>query len=344
MGIIGAAVICWVLWDVTDHVRLGTWLGGITAVIVWRIVLAARFRRADPLPMEMLPWESAFVASLALVSLIWGVGGWLIMPSDSVLHQAVVFFFLMGVSGAVVTAYAAHGVAAVIAVLCVMLPPAIAFAIMGPFEARIMAAGAVVYVAASLRSTRMTEFFLRRTFELSFELQEAYARVREQARTDELTGLPNRRAFMALGTAAADQARRYQRPLSLLVVDIDHFKKINDTHGHAAGDAALRAVAGALRSVSRAADTPGRMGGEEFAMLLPETSADEGERAAERVRQAVGQLVVAHDGKSFSFTCSIGVAEPGGTIDNIDALLNAADGALYRAKAAGRDRVVRHSP
>jgi diguanylate cyclase (GGDEF)-like protein len=344
LGIVAAAVICWVLWGVTDHVRLGIWWGTITAVIAGRMVLAARFQRRDPPPMDMPPWERAFVVSLGVVSLIWGVGGWLIMPPDSTLHQAVVFFFLLGVSGAVVTAYAAHAVAAIIAVLSVMLPATVAFAFDGAFEARIMAAGGAVYVVSSLRSTRILGFFLRRTFELSFELQQALARMRDQASTDELTGLANRRAFMALGAAAVDQAQRYQRSLSLLLVDIDHFKRINDTHGHAAGDAALRAVADALRSVSRTADTAGRLGGEEFALLLPETTAAEGVVLAERLRSAVTELAVQHGGVTIAFTCSIGVAEQGSTTDSMNALLNAADAAMYRAKAEGRDRVVSHTP
>jgi diguanylate cyclase (GGDEF)-like protein len=252
----------------------------------------------------------------------------------------VVFFFLLGVSGAVVTAYAAHAVAAVIAVCCVMLPATIAFALSGLFEERIMAAGGVVYGVASLRSTRILSFFLRRTFELSFEVRKAYARVDEQARTDELTGLANRRAFMALGAAAVEQSRRYQRPLSLLMMDLDDFKQVNDRYGHATGDAALRAVAETLWSLARGADTAGRLGGEEFAILLPETSAAEAGIVAERLRSAVTGLVVEYQGTPIRITCSIGVAEQSPTIDTMEAMLKAADHALYQAKAGGRDRVV----
>ena len=261
VGILGAAVICWVLWGVTAHLRLGIWWVTLTTAIVGRMVLAAKFHQRDPLPIDMATWERAFVVSLGVVSLIWGVGGWLIMPAGSPLHQAVVFFFLLGVSGAVVTGYAAHPVATIVAVVCVMLPATIGFALTGTFETRIMAAGGVLYAVASLGSTRTFGYFMRRTFELSFELQGGYAREREHARTDELTGLANRRAFLILGATALNQAVRYGHPLSLLMVDVDHFKQINDTFGHAAGDAALRAVADALRDAgprTRLGDWVGR--------------------------------------------------------------------------------------
>jgi len=342
MGILGAGVICWALWGVTDHLRLLIWLGAITVVIAGRIVIAIQFQRRDPLPMEMPPWERLFIFTLGLVSLVWGVGGWLIMPADSILHQAVVFFFLLGVSGAVVTGFSAHAVAAYVGVLGVMVPPTLAFAFKGTFELQLMAAGAVIYLVAALRSTRITGFFMRRTFELSFELHGGFAQVRELSRTDELTGLANRRAFMSHGRAAVDQAKRYARPLSLLMIDIDHFKKINDTYGHPAGDEALRTMADVLRRVSRAADTVGRLGGEEFAMLLPETSADEATIFAERLRMAVKELIVEYKGTTITFTCSIGLAQEGGALDTVDTLLHAADEALYEAKTEGRDRVVRY--
>jgi diguanylate cyclase (GGDEF)-like protein len=220
-----------------------------------------------------------------------------------------------------------------------MLPATIGFAFQEALALRIMAAGGALYLAAALRSTRGFGFFLRRTLQLSYELQAAYARVREQAHTDELTGLANRRAFVQIGMAASDQARRYHRPLALLMMDIDHFKRINDTHGHAVGDAALRAAAGVLRHAARRADTAGRLGGEEFALLLPETAVAQAAVVAERVRRDVAAIIVPHGNTPVRFTCSVGVAEQTPAVNDLDALLRAADEALYRAKAQGRNRV-----
>jgi diguanylate cyclase len=240
-------------------------------------VLGLVFSRRAPGPEAMVRWERAFVGSLAAVTLAWGLGGWLVMPADSPVHQAIVYFFLMGVAGGAVATYSAHAVAAGLAICALMLPATIGFALQEALELRLMAAGGALYIVAALRSMRGFGFFLRRTLQLSYELQQAYARVREQAHTDELTGLANRRAFVEIGTAATDQARRYHRPLALLMMDIDHFKRINDTFGHALGDAALRAAAGTLRQAARRADTAGRLGGEEFALLMPETTLDQAE-------------------------------------------------------------------
>jgi diguanylate cyclase (GGDEF)-like protein len=340
LSLVAAAVICWVLWEHGSHSGLVVWWLTLTGITLARIGLVVLFQRRQPPPEQMLGWERVFVTTLGLVTLAWGLGGLLVMPRDSLLHQALVYFFLMGVAAGAVATYGAHVVATAVAVCCLMVPATVAFAFSGPFEMRVFAAAGLLFMAAALRSTRSFGFFLRRTFQLSYELRGAYARVREQSRTDELTQLANRRAFLELGAAAMDQSRRYERPLSLVMLDIDHFKKINDTYGHAAGDTALRAMATALRAAARVADTPGRLGGEEFAILLPETNAAEAVVMAERIREDVKALEVMHDGTTIRFTTSIGVAEEVDGIEDIDALLHAADEALYDAKEGGRDRVV----
>jgi diguanylate cyclase (GGDEF)-like protein len=339
LSIVAAGAVCWALWGLSDHARLVTWLGVIAAVTLVRIALAAAFALRRPAPDTMVWWERAFVGSITAVTLAWGIGGWLIMPADSPVHQALVYFFLMGVAGGTVATYSAHAVAAAIAVCALMLPATVAFALQDALVLRIMAAGGLLYLAAALRSMRGFGFFLRRTLQLSYELQQAYARVREQAHTDELTGLANRRAFVEIGTASSDQARRYHRPLALLLIDVDHFKRINDTYGHAVGDAALRAAAGALRQAARRADTAGRLGGEEFALLLPETTLTQAVVVAERIRRDVAAITVPHGNTPIRFTCSIGVAEQTPAVNDLDALLRSADEAMYEAKAQGRDRV-----
>jgi diguanylate cyclase (GGDEF)-like protein len=286
-------------------------------------------------------WEQAFILSLAAICIAWGAGGWWIMPHESLVHQAIVYFFLMGIAGGAVATYAAHATASAMAICALMLPATIGFALENVLELRAMALGGLLYLAAALRSTRGFGFFLHRTFQLSHELHLAYERARELARTDELTGLANRRAFLEQGAAALDQAHRYGRPLSIVMFDIDHFKRINDTHGHQAGDAVLRAVAERVRRAARAADIPGRLGGEEFALLLPETGAQAAVNLAERLRRDVSSLSVFHDGIVMRFTCSFGIAEHSAAMEQLGLLLAAGDKALYQAKANGRDRVER---
>ncbi|MGE5546716.1 MAG: diguanylate cyclase [Solirubrobacterales bacterium] len=165
--------------------------------------------------------------------------------------------------------------------------------------------------------------------------------LRRLATTDPLTGAANRRHFMGLAGSEADRAARYHHPLSVLMVDVDHFKRINDSHGHAAGDEALKVLVASCGSVLRDVDVLGRLGGEEFAVLLPETDADGAHEVAERLRQAVAAIrVPLADGGDLGFTCSVGfAARPPGGEETFEAMMKRADQALYRAKQAGRNRV-----
>jgi len=163
------------------------------------------------------------------------------------------------------------------------------------------------------------------------------ARLRRLATTDPLTGLSNRRHFFERGAQELRRAARYRRPLALLMLDIDHFKSVNDRFGHEAGDAVLRDLAERLRTGLRSSDLPGRIGGEEFAALLPETTAEQAEGLAERLRAAIAASPL---GPGARITVSLGVALAlPASEDSIDAVLRRADAALYRAKAGGRNQV-----
>ncbi|KIL98027.1 hypothetical protein CCC_01088 [Paramagnetospirillum magnetotacticum MS-1] len=167
------------------------------------------------------------------------------------------------------------------------------------------------------------------------------AELEELASRDSLTQTANRRHFEHLAGLELDHARRMGRSFALLALDIDHFKRINDTWGHAAGDEALKAFANACRLSLREYDILGRIGGEEFAVALPNTGPDGARVIAERLRAAVAELVVRPaKGELFELTVSIGVAQLREGDLTIDTLLERADQALYRAKHAGRNRVV----
>ncbi|OON63807.1 hypothetical protein B0920_10785 [Massilia sp. KIM] len=168
--------------------------------------------------------------------------------------------------------------------------------------------------------------------------QKDEARLRELATTDSLTGLANRHCFLAEAERAQAQARRLGQPLSLLMLDIDHFKRMNDGHGHAFGDRALQVFAAAAGAALRRGDLLGRLGGEEFAVLLPATDAAGAFALAERLRRAVATAALEDQGERMALTVSIGVATLGEG-DGIGTALGRADKALYRAKRAGRNRV-----
>lgn len=169
------------------------------------------------------------------------------------------------------------------------------------------------------------------------------AELRRLATVDSLTGLANRRHFMELVESEAARARRYRRPLSLLVIDADHFKRINDTHGHPAGDEVLKAFAEVGRATLRRTDTLGRLGGEEFAVLLPETDLDGAQLLAERLRTRLARHTVRYDNRSIVFTISVGGATWSPDDGAVEPLFKRADDALYEAKRTGRNRVVMRS-
>lgn len=173
---------------------------------------------------------------------------------------------------------------------------------------------------------------------VAIENARLFAETRRLADTDELTGLCNHRYFYQLLHGEIRRAVRYARPLSLIMLDIDHFKAFNDRHGHLAGDDVLRELAQVLRKNSREVDSVARYGGEEFAVILPETDLSHAAIQAERIRSAVeGTIQV--EGKEHPLTVSIGVASLVGEDERAEDLVRLADRALYRAKAAGRNRV-----
>jgi len=162
-----------------------------------------------------------------------------------------------------------------------------------------------------------------------------------EARTDPLTGLANRRAYDEELARRIAQRRRHGTPVSIVVVDIDHFKRFNDTFGHQAGDEVLRCVAGILQRTMRQSDVVARLGGEEMAVVLPGGNVDEACMAAERARRAIDEARFHHDGHELHVTISLGVAERKEHEDGA-ALSKRADAALYAAKKAGRNRTFQH--
>jgi len=160
------------------------------------------------------------------------------------------------------------------------------------------------------------------------------------ASTDPLTGLLNRRRFLELAVAEHLRAGRHQRPLSLVLIDLDHFKRVNDQHGHRMGDAVLRTAAAILSGAIRGSDLAARFGGEELVLLLPETDLNGAAGMAERLRQGFAAAITSLDGTDVRVTASLGVAAWRGPGESLDTLIHRADQALYAAKHAGRDKVM----
>ncbi len=171
------------------------------------------------------------------------------------------------------------------------------------------------------------------------ELERLAAEVQRLSWVDELTQVYNRRGFFEFGRREVERSKRFKKPLSGLMLDIDHFKKVNDTHGHAIGDKVLKEVAARCSRQLRAVDIFGRYGGEEFSVLMPETTATKARILAERLRQKISNEPINTERGLLTISISVGIANLTGNTADLEGLLERADRALYQAKSLGRNRV-----
>jgi diguanylate cyclase (GGDEF)-like protein len=193
--------------------------------------------------------------------------------------------------------------------------------------------GLILSNAFALVGSRQMHSWRRREFRAREEINEL-------AEHDWLTGIYNRRRFMELGEAELARFLRYGRSFTVIMIDLDHFKKVNDSYGHQVGDKVLKESVNVMSAGLRSVDIMGRLGGEEFAVVMPETDLDDGRAAGQRLQTAVGGLEVMTDhGDKVKITVSIGVAEAAKDDGSLDKVIRRADIAMYKAKELGRNRV-----
>jgi diguanylate cyclase (GGDEF)-like protein len=336
---LAAVILSLTLWSALDHRLLVWWTGVLVGLCLLRIGSNIGFARAVAGEREIRRWERIFIASIMVVDLWWGGGSLLLLRGDQLIVDAVVFAFVMLMAGGHTASYSAHPFTVIAGVLCLTIPITVYFGLQPDTYHRAMAFVALMFIAASMRSIRTLGYFFGRTYRLAHELRQEKARAEALAQTDFLTGLDNRRAFYEQGERLLRGLELSGRPAAVVMFDIDHFKTINDRYGHAGGDIAIRGVADIIRASLRAGDLAARLGGEEFALLLPDADVEAAVAAAERVRVATESMLIEHEGARFDFTISAGVAamHAGNTLDG---WIAHADAALYRAKQSGRNRVV----
>ena len=172
------------------------------------------------------------------------------------------------------------------------------------------------------------------------ELEQTQAELEKLATTDFLTGINNNRRFFEIGENELRRAKRFRHPLSVIMFDVDFFKRVNDAYGHAAGDKVLVEIAETCRTILRGTDTFGRLGGEEFAVLLPHTDIDGAKTVAEFMRSSIENLEINSSSNKIKITASFGITELLGTDSGIKTTLDRADGLLYEAKNKGRNQVI----
>jgi two-component system cell cycle response regulator len=194
------------------------------------------------------------------------------------------------------------------------------------------------FLPALMTITSLSWFTEKRREQTRRSMEEKAQRLEEDARTDELTGLGNRKSFKTAAAWLTEQARRDGHPFALAFIDVDRFKDVNDAYGHETGDAVLRHVAQTLMAEVRASDRVFRWGGDEFIILMPNTNAAVAEHTMERVQTALAGTPFTHGGMRITCTVSIGVCHCHGG-DDIENALTIADGNMYAAKAARRGRL-----
>ena len=328
------------LWPSANHNHLLIWLGVTILFAAFRIALILKFKQAKPLGNEVLNWEKPFSASLIVVFLSWSLGLILIMPRDNLSAVFILNTFSIGLAGAAISWYSPLRYLQMTTISLALIPMIIVLLTLGHQETFwVGIAACCMYVSCMITSVLLQKTF-NGNLELAYDLETAKKHAEHLANIDGLTQLDNRRAFLIKAETLFAYCQRNNSPISALVLDVDHFKKINDTFGHAAGDIALRNLGRLLKTNMRESDLSCRYGGEEFAVLLPNTSASEAIEIANQLRLSMAKstLALAED-NAAPLTASFGVADIGSSVED---LLNHADKAMYIAKKGGRNQVMRY--
>jgi diguanylate cyclase (GGDEF)-like protein len=336
---LGWALVVWICWERTPHAALMTWLSlALTGWVGCLLVLEQLQRRGPDLQRH-----GRWLLAVAITDgAWWGAVMPLLSSSDAALN-GILAAVLCGAIAINAPVYVPH--VQVFYAMCAamwLMTLASLPAHPGPGMRDIVLAlgvflGLLCYVTRGVAKRLVEGLRLQlANVALTAQLSEALAAASQQAATDGLTGLPNRRSLDQLLNAQLAMAQREGRPFSVLMLDLDHFKAVNDTHGHAVGDAVLRGFAQRIQAQLRRSDVCARYGGEEFCVVLPGTADALALDAGERLRRAVAGAPLA---PKVPVTVSVGVATWRAG-DDAAALLARADEALYTAKRTGRDRVV----
>ena len=335
----GALVLSWLQYDLGNRAVIAPWLITLCLAGVVRLSLFWAYHRSAPQHRTPVRWEGVYWVTLVFTSAVWGIGAFLLMSRDSLLSQVITLFFTIGMAGSAISAYSAYRSMTLVAVGLVLLPTALWLLSQPGSEQRLLAITTLAFAIFVVRATRELSDALQSLLRLRRELEIEHRIASNAARTDELTGLNNLRAFKEQADTMLAYTRRHGLPLCALMLDIDHFKQINDSHGHAVGDRVLQAVATQLKTTLREADLCGRLGGEEFGVLLAGADLNEARQIAEKLRMAIQAIALPANDTTLHVTISVGVAEAATACPDTTILLAQADAAMYRAKSNGRNQV-----
>lgn len=337
VSLFGCVLLAAILWQVQQKEVLISWVFILTCTALVRLTLFSLYYQIKPQGADILVWGTPYVVTLLLSSITWGAGAVYIMPIDSPLYQVVIYLFLISMSGGAISVYSVDRTLALITIACLLLPITIWFLVQGSLLLMGIAIGAVVFFVSAMLAGEVLAQKLNQIFLLANELHQAKIAAESLALKDELSGLNNRRAFYEKGHMLVDYCHRNDKVLSAIIIDIDYFKIINDKFGHAMGDATIKQIGDILKKGMRKSDLCARIGGDEFGILLTTSKTNGAAQLAETLRKMIAKMPISINGEEIPITASLGVAV--GNFD-LDTLLKHADDSLYKAKEAGRNRVV----
>ncbi|BBP56437.1 diguanylate cyclase [Pseudomonas sp. St316] len=333
---LAAIILSWLCWDRFEHSLILWWLAILSASTLLRITMFVAYFRSDESERTPQRWERRYWVTLVLSASIWGGGALVVMPADDLLSQALVMLFTVGMSVSAVSCYSAYRDMTLASIGLVLFPCTV-WLLFQPLPIQVgMALSILVFAAFAARATHKMSQALETAFRLTREMERANSISTRAAQTDELTGLKSRRAFFEHAQQLYDECKINRLGLCAVMLDMDHFKHINDTYGHQVGDQVLRQMGEVISSSFRVTDIHGRLGGEEFAILLPDTSIEVAIKIAEALVLTVAELMIE---PVHRITASLGVASTDAGDKDLHSLMNNADKALYQAKALGRNRV-----
>ncbi|MGY2291682.1 diguanylate cyclase [Pseudomonas sp. SDO528_S397] len=333
---LGAIMLCWLCWERFDHGVVVVWMVLLGASSLLRLAMFVAWFRCPPAERTPARWERPYWLTLILSAGIWGLGALTLIPTDDRLSQGLVVLFTVGMSVSAVSCYSAYRSMTLVSMGLVLLPSTLWMLLQPSSMQTGVALAVLVFSSFVVSATRKLSDALEKAFRLTRQMERAHNISARAAQTDELTGLMNRRAFFEQAQALYEKCRHNRQPLCALMMDMDHFKQINDTYGHQAGDQVLRQIGAVISASFRQTDVYGRLGGEEFAVLLPDTSLETAQGIAEQLIKAIAGLTTA---PVQGLTASLGVASTHMRDQDLHGLMHTADQALYRAKAQGRNQV-----
>lgn len=339
-----SSITALVLWTPELQLWILAWLAMTVLVVGYRLWIARTFAKSTGSTIEqnISYWHRQLLCGAAMGGAVWGLGSALLYDMNDLLSLMVIPFVLAGMCAGAITTLTAFTGATVLFLAFALFPFAGRMALEGGVAANVLACVTLVYFAFMVNFTRRANRVLVGGLEMALLRSHAEETIKKQALFDDLTGLPNRRLLQDRLAQALARSQRQHTHAALFFLDLDNFKRVNDSLGHSVGDELLAEIARRVQELLRDEDTAARLGGDEFVALLTDLSADGEEllalvrRRGEQLRRAI-EMPATIRGNEIHITVSIGISMLDENTTNLEDLLKHADTAMYRAKDDGRN-------